>query len=338
MIEYKNIRRVHLELSSFCNARCPLCPRNLYGYPFNNGGYTESNLTLTDVKKIFDVEFIKQLELININGNFGDFVMNPESLEIVQYFNSINPSLSILISTNGSARDETFWEELGKISNVFVDFCLDGLKDTHHLYRQNTSWKTIIKNAKVYTEAGGYAIWKFIKFKHNQHQIAECEELSKQLGFREFKLADQGRDTGPVFDKEGNYLHALGDYNGETDINKILNQVENGMMLLEDLYQHNSPKNTIRCQAIENQEIFVSSTGDVSPCCWLGIEPKTYGKGRYHEPCNKQLKNIISKNNALQYPLKECIDWFAEVEKSWKIKSYYDGRLILCDEYCGSNN
>lgn len=41
------IRRVDMEISSLCNAECPLCPRNLYGFPYNDG-YVERNLTLSD--------------------------------------------------------------------------------------------------------------------------------------------------------------------------------------------------------------------------------------------------------------------------------------------------
>ncbi len=68
MIGYADIRNVHVELSSLCNARCPLCPRNLNGYPYNNG-YTEANLTLASVKKIFTPDLLQQLTSILINGN-----------------------------------------------------------------------------------------------------------------------------------------------------------------------------------------------------------------------------------------------------------------------------
>ena len=57
MIQYNEIRDVHLEISSLCNARCPLCPRNFRGYPYNDG-YPETNLTIEQIKKIFTRDFL----------------------------------------------------------------------------------------------------------------------------------------------------------------------------------------------------------------------------------------------------------------------------------------
>ncbi len=88
MIEYQHIRDVHLEISSLCNAACPWCPRNFWGYPYN-GGYPETHMTLTQAKKIFSESFLQQLDSININGNFGDIVMNPQGADIVEYLHPV---------------------------------------------------------------------------------------------------------------------------------------------------------------------------------------------------------------------------------------------------------
>jgi sulfatase maturation enzyme AslB (radical SAM superfamily) len=185
MIDYTAIRDVHLEVSSLCNASCSWCPRTFWGYP-HNGGYPEVNFTLEHAKKVFTENFLTQLISIRINGNFGDIVMNPEGADIVDYFFSINPKLDITISTNGGARDTTFWTQLAKTSATVL-FCLDGLEDTHHLYRQNTVWATVIRNAQTFISAGGYAVWKMISFNHNHHQIDNCRALSHRLRFAKFE-------------------------------------------------------------------------------------------------------------------------------------------------------
>jgi sulfatase maturation enzyme AslB (radical SAM superfamily) len=333
MINYNEIRQVHLEISSLCNANCPYCPRNFWGYPYNDG-YPEANFTLENAQHIFTSKFLRQLQAIRINGNFGDIVMNSESPDIVEYFFSINESLDLSISTNGSAQSKDFWKRLGK-TKAKVLFCLDGLNDTHHLYRQNTSWNQILKNAEIFISEGGNAIWKMIKFDHNQHQIDACRELSENLKFKKFLLVHSTRNVAPVFDKNGKLVHRLGNYSGETNFKKLFFKRKTDMVLVEDITPGRVPKKSLTCETKLNKEIYISSTGEIYPCCFTGFYPKTFGHGYYHQAINAQLIPLLQKNNALQYNIEECIEWFNNIEKSWSIATYEDGRLICCDDNCG---
>src|SRR5210317_850320 len=108
MISYNDIKHVELELSSYCNANCPLCPRNLFGYTYNTG-YTAKHLTLAEVKQILEPEFILQLDKVTFEGNYGDPLMNPELLDIVNYINK-----PIELFTNASMQTKTFWQKLAK--------------------------------------------------------------------------------------------------------------------------------------------------------------------------------------------------------------------------------
>jgi len=335
VINYKNIRHVHLELSTLCNAACPRCRRNFYGYPYNDG-YPELNLSLANAEKIFTIDFLQQLKQIDINGNYGDIVMNSQGLQIVEYFKKHNVNLTVSISTNGSARNKSFWQGLAK-AGAQVIFCIDGLEDTHHLYRQNTSWSTIIKNAKNFIEAGGCAIWKFIKFDHNAHQIDECRNLANKLKFNHFELILGDRNIGPVFDQQGNHTHSLGNYQGSTDFKIMFHKKKTDEVLVEDVVDVSSPKTHVSCKALTNKSIYISAYGEVSPCCWTGFAPTTsYGSGEYHQAVNSQLRPIISKNNALEYSLEECIEWFSLIQQAWNTKTYQQGRLVVCDDNCGS--
>ena len=332
MISYSEIKSVHLEISSLCNARCPLCPRNFYGYPYNDG-YIERNLSLQDAKTIFKLDFLSQLDQIFINGNFGDAVMNPETPDICRYFLKHNPNLEIIISSNASAGTKTFWEELGKLG-VTVWFCLDGLEDKHHLYRQNTNWQKILNNAKLFMDTGGNAVWKMIKFEHNIDQIEACRQLSQELGFHKFDVIYDGRDQGPVYDRKGNLSHVIGNYQDETDFEIKFHKKKTDMVLLEDI--NIVDKGKPNCWTKQAKQIYISATGDVSPCCWMGFSPQTYGKGEYLEPVNKQIAPLINKNNALEYSLDTCIEWFNQVEQAWNIENFEDGKLVVCNDNCGS--
>jgi MoaA/NifB/PqqE/SkfB family radical SAM enzyme len=333
MITIGQVREIHLELTTLCNARCPLCVRNANGYP-HNFGYPETSLSLEQVKQIFPVDFIRRLHLIDFCGNFGDFVMAPDAVEIVEYFRSVNRTTRITINTNGSARDREFWTRIGQC-NVEVIFDLDGLEDTHAMYRVDTNWQNIIRNAQTVMAAGSRAIWKMIKFRHNLHQIDACREMAQVLGFYRFDLTDHGRDYGPAFDRQGNMTHILGivdDRNGPRTIDQIV-----------QWQHHTTPrplpeeKETLDCYSNRSRTIFIAANGDVYPCCYLGAFPRTFKDGPWYDQVHTQLKTIVDSvnNNALQVGLAAATEWFNLIEERWKIEKYKDGRIILCDSHCG---
>ena len=335
MYTIKDIEEVHLEISSECNAACPKCPRNLCGYPYNDG-YEEHSLTLVEAQRIFSPVFLGQLRKITINGNFGDIVMNPAALDIVKYFKQhMTRHSEIAISTNGGAKDRVFWRQLGELG-VIVYFCIDGLEDTHSIYRRNTVYSTVIRNAEAFIGSGGHAVWKMIDFDHNRHQHGQAQAIATQMGFKEFELIDHGRSQGPIYDKDKNIVFVMGKPD-ITDFDVIFDQLANPNAVTDIDNHPIEIKSPINCEAVEKKSIYITSVGEVYPCCYLGFAPKTYGHGshNYMNSVNTQLRPLISNNNALEYPLEECISWFNDIEKTWDIATYKEGRLIACNNMCG---
>ena len=329
MLKIQDIKQIELELSSICNASCPLCPRNLFGYD-TDLGYQKRNLTLEEVKTILDRSFLSQLNFAKFEGNLGDPLANPEILQITDYL-----ELPVKCVTNGNFKNKKFWQEFAARETI-VEFGIDGIdQKTHARYRKGTNLKNILRNAETYIQAGGNATWKMIKFDFNQNQIEECEQLSKDMGFSNFVVVDHGRNSGPVFDSAGKLIDVIGDFSGNTDFQHYFDLHKSGEMLLEDI--NDNPCTSVSCQSLNDKMIYISSTGHIYPCCFMGFSPVTYGKGRWHEPVNKQLSEIIQKNNALVYDLETCIDWFNTIESRWKRNSFEDGRLIVCDNSCGKN-
>lgn len=334
MYKFDQIRHVHLEISSRCNANCPLCPRSFFGYPHNNG-YIERDLTLEDAQRIFHPKFIQQLDVLYINGNFGDAVMNPETIDIIEYFQSHSSRIHVDISTNGGARGADFWRRLANL-NVSVFFCIDGFEDTHSLYRQNTLYSTVIRNAQTFIEAGGFAIWRMIDFDHNRHQQQAARELSKTLGFQRFHLMDHGRNVGPVFDKQKQLTHWIGKQpSWYSNFDELMNHRLTGSTSFEEIIKDQTPQ-PITCEVAEKKSIYVASTGDVYPCCYLGFEPKTFGRGAWHDAANAQFSHMIGANNAIEHGLEACMSWFEEIEKTWAIPEFDQGRLVICNRQCGN--
>ena len=329
MIQYRDIRSVHLEISTRCNAACPDCPRNFRGVDVLDT-YPLLDMKLSQAQKIFTVPFLQQLDQILINGNHGDFVTAQDGVEIVEYFLESNPKLRIEISTNASARPK-IWTRLGQLG-ITVDFRIDGLVDTHRLYRQNTDFNLIITNATKFISAGGHAVWNMIVFDHNRHQIAEARQSSKNLGFADFQVIDAGRNIMPVFTSDRRLSHVIGNYTGSTDFDELYNQSHTYLADPDGPVRNEKNDKVIDCYAKKNNEIYIAANGEVYPCCWLGFYP-TYSDRRSSNP---QLKKIVLNNNAAESSVEQSIEWFNSVEQTWN-KTVPEGKIFACNETCGIN-
>lgn len=340
MINYENIKNVHLEISSRCNAACPDCPRNIRGYGIANENFDLVSFTLLQIETIFTKEFVQQLTSISINGNHGDFISCRDGLEIVKYLRSCSSNLKIEISTNASGQPG-IWESLGSIPDVKVTFRLDGLADTHSIYRQNTDYDLILNNAKKFIKAGGYAIWAMIKFDYNCHQIEQAQSLSAQMGFKEFELVDAGRDTFPIFNRYGEFVRDVGTVQIHQSLQDLLDRrefrIKNPDKILQEhaIYKQNAPTNgNINCKTKRDNNIYIQANGQVYPCCWTGFWPDK----NVERIGNDQIKKLSNNNNALDVGIKNAITWFSELEKTWDIPTVSQGRSYICNETCSGCN
>jgi MoaA/NifB/PqqE/SkfB family radical SAM enzyme len=332
MLKIHEIEQIQIELTTRCNARCPLCARNYRGMDHNDG-YPETELRLADIQRMFSPEFLKQIKKVLFNGNLGDFGLAKDSIEIVKYFLA-NGVKEIDISTNGSMRTADWWTQLA-LPGVTVGFALDGLADTHSLYRQDTDWNKIIENARALIAAGGRAVWRFIPFEHNRHQMEGCREISQHLGFADFQNIGHGRDRTFVYTRAGKYSHLIGKPFQESDITNpppVRDLLQHHLTWFDPkTYQQeqDTPDLEINCYHKRVKELYVAANGEIYPCCYLGFYPQTM----FH-PGNEQLKPIVKENNALHHSLETCIEWFNGVEESWSKESIADGRLYTCVNTC----
>ena len=182
---------VHVEMTEKCNLACFMCDRNENGGDVNP--YLEDReLTFKDIQKTFSPSFIKQLKKVYFCGNYGDPILANGFMKSLKYLKECNKNIKLSVITNGCSRPSYWWRELAEVVDM-VRFGIDGLKDTHKIYRQGAIYDLIIRNAKSYIDAGGYAIWDYLVFGHNEHQIEKAREISKKMGFKEFIVKKTGR-------------------------------------------------------------------------------------------------------------------------------------------------
>jgi len=193
MIDPATVKWLQVEATSKCNAWCPGCSRNKNGYELADGLVIEdlNNERFEDVLRMFP-----NLETVDFCGTFGDAVAAHNIKSLIDLAKQY--SKKILIRTNGSLRDIVWWTQFANLLKGHsheVWFCLDGLADTHSMYRQGTDFDKIIKNATTFISAGGTAVWQFIPWAHNEHQIKDCIKLSQELKFKRFELVRSVRSN-----------------------------------------------------------------------------------------------------------------------------------------------
>lgn len=346
MYKWEDIREVHLEVTTSCNASCPQCLRNMNGGRVNpNVPFAE--LSLENIKKLLSTEFLAQLSLIYMSGNYGDAIMAKDTLEIFRYFRRMAPGIRLKLYTNGSARNTEWWAELAKTIDMCI-FAIDGLEDTNHLYRRGTSWRTIMRNVKAFILAGGRAEWAFLVFRHNEHQVDEARRLSESLGFHRFtvkrtdRFVRNGRhvDSCEVLDNSGNHLYSIEPPGDLSLRNTAAAALDEHTRTTNHSYESYLKTTPIKCKAVEQQMIFMSAEGLVFPCCWTGALYARPGAPSY----GLQIRDLLNKLpggkaaiDGCRHSIKEIVSgafFQTFVPDAWQPGS--NERLSVCAMTCGA--
>lgn len=343
MFDYKQLKNIHLEITNRCQASCPMCARNYHG-GLENPMLRTGDWTLSDFKIIMSKNVLSQIEGFYFCGNFGDPIINDNLLDMVKYSTFVNKNLYIRIHTNGSARSTKWWTELAqalpKTHNVI--FALDGLEDTHSLYRIGTNYNKILENAKAFINAGGTAEWAFIKFKHNEHQLEDAKKIASKLGFARFTYKDSSRfvatDKFKVLNKNGKVTHYLEPPSGSNIVHLDEDTIKNFKEIV---------KNTeIDCYVRNTKEIYIDAFRRVFPCCFLASTPYNYSPqgDRLYEARSVALSQYrsllyklggIDKLDAIENNIEDIISseaWQKIWNEVWNIDKF-----IVCARTCGTN-
>ena len=340
MFNFDQLENIHLEITNRCQASCPMCSRNYHG-GLENPLIKNQDWTINDFKHILNSEVLNQINGFYFCGNFGDPIINNDLAEMCSYATDVNPSLEIRIHTNGGARSKDWWKKLAKVlpNKHCVIFAIDGLADTHSLYRIGTDFNKVLENAKAFINAGGTAEWAFIKFKHNEHQQLACEAVATEHGFARFTCKDSARFVATnkfeVLDKKGQLEYYLEPPTG-SNITLITQDVI-------DNYKDIVDASEIDCIVLKQKEIYITAQRNIMPCCFLASTPYNYIHPNdlakdIRQKIKSQHSSLITdlgNTNALDHSIKDIIDsnsWQTVWHKYWNTH-----KLITCARTCGVN-
>lgn len=355
--DYSTIDEYQIELTTYCNAACPQCPRNDLGTGINP--YMPlTHLSRSVIDSAFTTELCQRLRQIFFCGSYGDPIMHPDFLDILRDFRSKNPTLWLYFHTNGGVHDPEYWEEIAGIMNGYgqIDFGIDGLEDTLHFYRKNVKYSKVLENATAFIRASGRAQWNFIVFNHNEHQVERVKQLGSELGFFNVLIRKTGRflnhrtmEEMPIWPvAQGFAIEPPSnlEYRNPSIVNLPKLKAEYGNV--KEYF--NTTK--ITCDALSGNKVVVTSEGLVLPCNFFThnlYDRRFYESGILPEA--NELSTVGGKNQVRTFLESYNLDSFninlhsiedifnnpmwQDLVNSWSC-SLDKGRLFECAMTCGS--
>lgn len=309
---YYEPKEIHIELTDKCNAQCPMCARtNVMDISKTTEFVKNTEITFDEFKIIADsIKFKKYI----FCGNYGDPLSAKDFLKIIRYI--ADTDTEIHIHTNASLKTKSYFKELGSILSVnpnnVVLFAIDGLEDTHHIYRRNTNFNKIIENAKAYiNNTKAKSSWEYLVFKHNEHQTNDAKLRAREIGFTRFNYRYSNR-----FPKNGEVSFY------DTEKLNIIKKAE-----FTNIYEDYG---SIKCKAIQRSGIYLSAEGYLWPCCWTASRYKTDNDlSDIVKKCG--LETIDIRKNTIDEIMTGLI--WSEIENRWKYN-----KPNACWNVCSKNS
>jgi hypothetical protein len=290
-----NVKLLHVEPTTYCNAHCPQCERNI------NGGELNPLVPLVHLDPdLFQRQLDRypDLEKVLFCGNRGDPLMTPYFVDMVSM--AKKRDLTVGINTNGSIGTTLQWYELAHLLNGLEDYCvfsIDGLEDTNHIYRHGVNWRHVMRNAEAFILGGGQAHWDMLVFDHNRLQVEACEQLAQDMGFRWFRTKETKRF------KQAYQITAYG---------AVISPVK--------FVERKPTGGDVTCMAQSDSSVYLDAEGRTWPCCWLATARSHSGIAEISNFDNPwpELETIWQRRDWLDTCTRTCTGQDNAFKSQWK--------------------
>lgn len=336
---------IQLDITTYCNARCPQCHRN------NDNGLNEVSWlpkyhwTLDDFKKAFPPEVLENVRSINFCPTWGDPCMNIDLPDMIKYAKKINRGMHVSVNTNGSMQTEEWWFNLSSIRDLSVTFAVDGpTQEIHEVYRRGTNLSKVLANMEIFSAGLGQARVDTILFKHNEPYVEEIRKMVYDHGAVAHTLIpsvrfdpwnglpeyEQSYSTNTYYDKQLDEYVTLELYES-TDLSK-------GTVARTSKNQDEFKENEIFCIWGNNNDVSIAFDGTVFPCCYVSNPFLRHGKSNDNRwftrhPVLQNYKNNESDYNIFNNSLNDIMDmpiFKSILPKSWESEN----PLAQCQKHC----
>lgn len=171
-----------LDPSSYCNLRCPFCPTGQ-----KNVQRSHANMPLDRFKHVMD-ELGPNLFYLDL-FNWGEPFINNDLMPIIEYirpfkvFSNVSTHFDIKMT-------DAFAERIVSSGLSRLIISADGAsQETYERYRVGGNLENVLHNLKTVAAAKQRAssatpqiIWRFLVFRHNEHEIERVKSMAEEIG------------------------------------------------------------------------------------------------------------------------------------------------------------
>lgn len=184
------VRSFNMEITNRCTLACPQCART-------GNEWVKANLEDIPIAVLENTFPLSRRAAftglrVNLCGTYGDCIYHRRFHAVLSYLKEAG--IGVSMETNGSHRKLDWWRKTCDIltDDDMITFSVDGLESTNHIYRVNARWQDI-ESAMRYCAKRVTVDWKFIVFRHNEHQLDEARALAADIGVRRLLFKKSGR-------------------------------------------------------------------------------------------------------------------------------------------------
>jgi len=237
-----------IEPGARCSLACPFCPQ-----ASDNFLLSRDFLKLDDFKKIVDY-FEDSVDTILL-FNWGEPLLNQSLPEMISY--ASEKKVHTLVHSNAIHLTEDLAKKIVKSGLSEFVASIDGAsEESYQKYRKNGSFQHAFGNLQSLLRVknefgcpGPRIVWKFLVFKHNEHELERARLLAREAGVSiEFKFA-----VAP-----GEYESSLEEFNNKNFRDKFIKNYD------------------LPCKQLWKAPV-ICPDGDVLPCCMVSNKKYVVG-------------------------------------------------------------
>lgn len=285
---------VEVELTTLCNAKCPLCYRNYKSFK----SHYPKNVSRPLKEVIKQLQEYTSLKFLRVVGSVSEPTLYKDLFKLLDYVKK--RGVMVEICTNGSTHNTQYWKELGRHltleDRVYFTIC-GSSQEVHEKYRRRTSLTKILENARALRSVLPIDYAQCIQFFYN-YQDLNSEKFQNMVS--EFSHLYMTKTFYPK--EQDNYSEPF-------DPQDFLPN-EDELQKYKKVYDlaNKYPYSKRDCKAFNQKWNQIDVYGRVFPCYLLleGLKGEEWNQswsevldGKYEtcKFCSKILKPIIEKDN-----------------------------------------